>query len=62
MENKKAIVCTVLLTIVMISVLIVAYFIEGEKTGINLHCLLMYTFGIWWLGERIEKFYKWLIN
>lgn len=62
MEKKKAIVCTALLVIVIVAVLTASHFIKGEETGISLYGIIMSAMGYWYIGERIEKFYKWLMN
>lgn len=62
MEKKKAIICTALLVIVIVAVLTASHFIKGEETGISLYGIIMSAMGYWYIGERIEKFYKWLMN
>jgi hypothetical protein len=62
MEKKKAMVCTALLVIVIVAVLTASHFVKGEETGISLYGIIMSAMGYWYIGERIEKFYKWLME
>jgi hypothetical protein len=48
--------------IVIVAVLTASHFIKGEETGISLYGIIMSAMGYWYIGERIEKFYKWLMN
>lgn len=62
MEKKKAIVCTALLVVVIVVALTASHFVRGEETGINLYNIIMSAMGYCYIGERIEKFYKWLME
>ncbi len=62
MEKKKAVVCTILYTIILIAIAVASWFIKTEDGMFR----LWYMFGSmslgWFIGTRIEMFYKWLTN
>ena len=62
MEKKKAIVCTALLVVVIVVALTASHFVKGEEIGISLYNIVMSAMGYWYIGERIDKFYKWLMD
>lgn len=60
MNKKKAIVCTILFTIIVISTAIALMFIKPYDSEFSLfHAFSPFIFGIW-IVDRIEGFYKWL--
>ena len=62
MEKKKTIVCTIIFAILLIAVMIGSFCIESEDGRINLGLLFGCLSYGWYIGTRIEKFYKWLTN
>ena len=62
MENRKAIVCTVLYAVVIIGLLTASIFIRNEEHGISLYQLIMCIIANTWLGNSIKRFYDWLMH
>ena len=60
MSKKKAIICTILFAIVFIAVLTCTLFIETYDGSINLFYLISAFVTGQWVGDCIEKFYKWI--
>ena len=60
MSKKKAIVCTILLTIVVLIITFAICIIEIE--GIYLSRIIFSLLAGSWMGEKIFEFYKWLRN
>jgi hypothetical protein len=61
MNKKKALVCTILFTIVLF-VLIHCTFMIKNHWGDSLYSLISSCICWVWIGERIVKFYDWLIK
>ena len=61
MSKWKARVCTALLLVVIAVVLIGSFFVKSYY-GFSLYQLIIGAIGYMWIGEHIEKFYKWLIK
>lgn len=61
MSKWKARVCTALLVVVLTVVLAISFFIKSYY-GFSLYQLILGSLGYMWLGEHIEKFYKWLLK
>ena len=61
MGKWKARVCTALLVIAMTVVLTASFFVKNEY-GISLYQIIIGAIGYMWIGEHIEKFYKWLLK
>lgn len=60
MENKKAIVCTVLYSVVIVGALVGSVFIRNDELGISLYELAIHTIAIVCIINSIKKFYEWL--
>lgn len=61
-SKKKAIVCTVLYTTVIIGLLTCSFFIRNEKLGIGLYQLIMYAIANICIGNSILRFYDWMMH
>ena len=61
MSKWKARLCTALLVLVLTVVLTASFFVKSYY-GFSLYQLILGAIGYLWIGERIEKFYKWLIK
>jgi hypothetical protein len=61
MSKWKAKLCTALLVLVLTIVLTASFFVKSYY-GFSLYQLILYAIGYLWIGERIEKFYKWLLK
>ena len=60
MDKKKAIVCTILFAIIIIGVTTAMIFIKPHGSEISLlHVFSPFFVGLW-IGDIIEKFYKWI--
>lgn len=64
MSKRKATVCTILLSIVVIISLIGSMFVENRDIPISfsLYYLITLGFGIVKIEELIEKFYHWILG
>ena len=60
MNKRKAIICTVLYTIVLTAVLIASWFIKSHMNGISLYQMIVSAIGNMWIGSTVGKFYNWL--
>lgn len=60
MNKKKAIVCTILFSIVIVGSVLATIFIRNDD--ISLYQIVTGGITSVWLGERISNFYKWLIK
>ena len=58
MSRKKASICTVLLSLVIIGIIITLIAI-GEKGATLFHLITAFITGTW-LVDRLEDFYNWL--
>ena len=61
MSKWKARLCTALLVLVLTIVLTASFFVKNCY-GITLYQIIIGAIGYLWIGERIEKFYKWLLK
>jgi hypothetical protein len=61
MSKWKARLCTALLVIVLTIVLTASFFVKSYY-GFSLYQLILGAIGYLWIGEHIEKFYKWLLK
>ena len=61
MSKWKARLYTSLLVVVLITILIASFFVKSYY-GFSLYQFILGTIGYLWIGEHIEKFYKWLIK
>ena len=61
MENKKAIVCTVLYTVVIIGAMIGSIFIRNEELGISLYEIAIHAIAIICIINSVKRFYNWLV-
>jgi hypothetical protein len=61
MNKWKARLCTALLVLVLTIVLTASLFVKSYY-GFSLYQLILGAIGYLWIGERIEKFYKWLLK
>jgi hypothetical protein len=61
MSKWKARLCTALLVIVLTIALTASFFVKSYY-GFSLYQLILGAIGYLWIGERIEKFYKWLLK
>lgn len=60
MDKKKAIICTILFSIVVCSIFLISVFIELEFINKSLfHIFCPFIAGDW-IGKQILKFYEWL--
>ena len=62
MSKKKAIICTILYTIVLVVLLTASFFIKNNEYGISLYQIITGVIANAWLGCSVEKFYKWLLK
>lgn len=62
MEKKKAIVCTALYSVVIVSALTGSVFIKNEELGIGLYQLIMYAIANVCIANSIKKFYDWMMH
>ena len=60
MDKKKAIICTILFAVVLISALTGTYFIKGFDGNINMLYLIAGMALGGWVGRLIRGFYKWI--
>lgn len=60
MSNKKAVVCTILFIIVLITVTICSALIKTEDGAFSLFTALTYIITGLWMSNCVEKFYKWV--
>ena len=60
MNKNKAIICTILFTIVLITIVICSALIRTEDGAFSLFTALTYIITGLWLANCVEKFYKWL--
>lgn len=61
MNTKKAYVCTIFFSIVMLAIYASMFFIKN-KSGVGLWQPMTCCITGLWMGERIKKFYYWLIK
>lgn len=61
MSKWKARICTALLVIVMAVVLTGSFFVKNVY-GVTLYQIIIGAIAYAWIGDRIEKFYQWLIK
>jgi hypothetical protein len=61
MSKWKARLYTALLVLVLTVVLTASFFVKSYY-GFSLYQLILGAIGYLWIGERIEKFYKWLLK
>lgn len=61
MSKWKARLCTALLVLVLAIVLTASFFVKNYY-GITLYQIIISAIAYLWIGERIEKFYKWLLK
>lgn len=61
MGKWKARLCTTLFIIVL-GVALTASFYVKSRYGFSLYDVIISTIAYLWIGECIEKFYKWLIK
>lgn len=61
MNKKKSIVCTTLFAIIIISVYVSTMFIKSHF-GFSLYEVVAPIICGLWIGERIKKFYSWLMT
>lgn len=59
MSKRKVVICKLLFAIVVFSLFLSTWFVEGVN-GLRLFNLIADTFAVWWLYERVEKFGLWL--
>ena len=62
MEKKKAIICTVLYALVLVTVLTVSFFVKNDDYGISLYHIIMNIVAYSWIGNSVVRFYNWLKN
>lgn len=60
MEKKKAVICTILFAIIVITITIVLMIIKPYGGEISLFHAFSPTIVGFWIVDRIEGFYKWL--
>lgn len=60
MNKKKAIICTILFAIIVISVTIALMVVKPYDGEISLFHAFSPTIVGFWIVDRIEDFYKWL--
>ena len=60
MNSNKALICTILFTIIVGSIIIVSMFVEPYKSEISLFHYFCPVITGRWFGERVVKFYYWL--
>lgn len=61
MNKKKAVICTTLFSVVMLAMYVSMFFIKN-KSGVGLWQPATCCITGLWMGERIKKFYDWLIK
>lgn len=61
-NKKKAIVCTVLYTIVIVGALVGSAFIKNETIGISLYQIIMYAIAYVCIGNSVLRFYDWMMH
>lgn len=63
MNKKKAVVCTILLSVVVGIALIGSIFVENKNilTSYNLYYIILSVFGFVKIYELIGKFYHWIL-
>lgn len=61
MNKKKAVICTILFSVILFSVFIGAFLIESHY-GFTLFDVIAPCIAGSWSGEQIKKFYNWLIK
>lgn len=59
MDKKKAVICTVLLSIVVLGVFVATLLIKSDY-GFNLYDIISPWICGAWMGEKIRTFYRWL--
>lgn len=62
MSKKKAIICTILMAIIILSTLTASFFIKNEEIGICLYDIIVNAVFFLSLNGFIKKFYNWLIQ
>lgn len=60
MSKKKAVICTILFAIVLISVMACSFSIKIYDGSISLFSLISAFITGRWFADNIEEFYKWL--
>lgn len=60
MSDKKATICTVLFSALLIAVIIGSYFIRNDELGISLFELIKVFATSCWTMDLVNKFYTWL--
>ena len=61
MSKWKARLCTALLVIVLTIVLTASFFVKNYYE-VTLYQIIIGAIAYLWIGDHIEKFYKWLIK
>lgn len=62
MEKKKAVICTILFTIVLVAIAVCSFFVQTEDGMFILSYVFGYMATGWYMADCIEKFYKWLMK
>jgi hypothetical protein len=60
MSKKKAIICTILFGIIVLTIATATLFIKNDEYGFTLFDIISPTICGLWCGECIIKFYDWL--
>lgn len=60
MNKRKARVCTIFFSIVLIGAMVGTLFIKG--TGCSLYQIVTSCISAMWIGNCIDRFYKWLVK
>lgn len=61
MNKKKAVVCTILFSIVFFAVIVSTIFIKTFDGGRLFYIIGSFTTSMW-MGDCVKKFYSWLMN
>ena len=61
MNKKKSIVCTILFAVIIVGAYVGTIFIKSHF-GFSLYEIVAPVISSFWICERIEKFYSWLIK
>lgn len=62
MEKKKAVICTILFAVVILSIETALCFVRPHDSEISLFLAFSPVITGLWISERIMDFYKWLVK
>jgi hypothetical protein len=62
MDKRKAIVCTSLFVVVLMSAFIGSFFVKNADGTLVLFDLFAWIITARWIADSIAKFYKWLMK